>query len=65
MGGHSDYSTPGNRNLTMPLAMEKQKRVPSVSFHARKALTSKQYVLKALPWKHNAFCVLVCFTRRY
>ena len=30
MGGHCDYSTPGNRNLSMPLPMEKQKFVPSV-----------------------------------
>jgi hypothetical protein len=30
MGGHCDYSIPGNRNLAMPPAMEKQKFVPSV-----------------------------------
>ena len=28
MGGHYDYSTPGNINLAMALAMEKQNFVP-------------------------------------
>jgi len=51
MGGHCDYSTTDNRNLAMPLAMEKQKIrsvfIPRTYVAAHNAISIESVAMEA------------------